>query len=127
MLKGKKAKMYKFYFEKLDVWLNSRELVKEIYQATSNFPDEEKFGITNQIRRASTSISANIAEGFSRKTDKEKARFITIAFSSTIEVINFLILSNDLEFIDEEIYKTLRKKTEGITNQLNALYNTLNK
>ena len=119
--------MYKFYFEKLDVWLNSRELVKEIYQATSNFPDEEKFGITNQIRRASTSISANIAEGFSRKTDKEKARFITIAFSSTIEVINFLILSNDLEFIDEEIYKTLRKKTEGITNQLNALYNTLNK
>ncbi len=119
--------MYKFYFEKLDVWNNSRELVKEIYHMTSNFPNEEKFGITNQIRRASSSISANIAEGFSRKTDKEKARFITIAYSTTIEVINFLILSNDLGFLDDVNYKILREKTESITNQLNALYTTLNK
>ena len=119
--------MYKFYFEKLDVWNNSRELVKEIYHMTSNFPNEEKFGITNQIRRASSSISANIAEGFSRKTDKEKARFITIAYSTTIEVINFLILSNDLGFLDDVNYKILREKTESITNQLNALYTTLKK
>lgn len=84
--------MYQFYFEKLEVWQNSRKLVKEIYLLTSSFPDNEKFGITNQMRRASTSISANIAEGFSRQSNKEKSRFLNIAFGSTIEIINFLIL-----------------------------------
>jgi four helix bundle protein len=63
--------MYQFYFEKLEVWQNSRQLVKDIYLATSSFPENEKFGITNQLRRASTSISANIAEGFSRHLIKK--------------------------------------------------------
>ena len=64
--------MYRFYFEKLDVWNNARELVKLIYQVTSTFPDSEKFGITNQIRRASTGITANIAEGFARTSEKRE-------------------------------------------------------
>lgn len=119
--------MYRFYFEKLDVWNNARELVKLIYQVTSTFPDSEKFGITNQIRRASTEITANIAEGFARTSEKEKSRFITIAYSTSIEVINFLILSLDLKFINEDQYTELREKIEVITNQLNALHNTINK
>lgn len=119
--------MYQFYFEKLEVWQNSRQLVKEIYLVTSSFPENEKFGITNQMRRASTSISANIAEGFSRQSNKEKSRFLNIAFGSTIEVINFLILSNDLGFLNNENYNQLREKSEFITNQINSLNKSLNK
>ncbi|EFK36769.1 four helix bundle protein [Chryseobacterium gleum] len=118
--------MYKFYFEKLEVWNNARSLVKDIYQITSLFSENEKFGITNQIRRATTSITANIAEGMCRSTEKEKSRFISISFGSCIEVINFLIISNDLEFLDNKNYEQLRIKTESISNQLNALYKTLN-
>ena len=103
--------MYTFYFEKLEVWQNARKLVKEIYKISRNFPDEERFGITNQIRRASTSITANIAEGVSRNTNKDKSKFINIAYSTSIEVINFLILSWDLDFISEEKYIELREKT----------------
>lgn len=119
--------MYKFYFEKLEVWNNTRELIKDIYQTTSAFPKSEKFGITNQIRRASTSIAANIAEGMCRSTEKEKSRFITISFGSCIEVLNFLILSNDLGFLNDKDYEQLRAKAESISNQLNALNKTLNK
>ena len=117
--------MYTFYFEKLEVWQNARKLVKEIYKISRNFPDEERFGITNQIRRASTSITANIAEGVSRNTNKDKSKFINIAYSTSIEVINFLILSWDLDFISEEKYIELREKTELITNQLNSFYKSL--
>lgn len=102
-----------------------KKLVKDIYKVTKNFPDEERFGITNQIRRAFTSINANIAEGVSRNTNKDKSKFINIAFSTSIEVINFLILSRDLEFISEEKYIELRQKTELITNQLNSFYKSL--
>ena len=119
--------MYKYYFEKLDVWNNARVFVKDIYAITSIFPENEKFGITNQIRRATTSITANIAEGMSRNTEKEKSRFINISFSSCIEVINFLIISNDLGFLDHENYVQLRIKAENITYQLNSLNKSLNK
>lgn len=114
-----------FYFEKLEVWQNSRSFVKDIYIITANFPDNEKFGLITQIRRASLSISANIAEGMSRKTDKDKARFISISFGSAIEVVNFLILANDLSIIDSKDYNSLRDQLEKITNQLNSLHNKL--
>ena len=119
--------MYQFYFEKLEVWQNSRKLVKEIYLIISHFPENEKFGITNQIRRASTSISANIAEGLSRQSTKEKSRFLNIAFGSTMEVINFLILSKDLDFITSESYDQLRERAEFITNQINSLHKSISK
>lgn len=118
--------MYTYSFEKLEVWQNARSLVKDIYKTTRTFPDEEKFSITNQIRRATTSITANIAEGLYRNTTKDKLKFINISYSTSIEVINFLILSFDLEFIPEEKYIELREKAEKITNQLNALYHSLN-
>ena len=88
--------LYAYYFEKLEVWQNARVFAKDVYVLTDKFPDNEKFGITNQMRRASLSITANIAEGFSRKSNIEKGRFINIAYGSCIEVINFLILSLDL-------------------------------
>lgn len=90
-----------YSFEKLEVWKKSRELVKDIYHLTQTFPSEEKFGLTNQIRRAIVSVSSNIAEGSTRQTFKEKARFYEIAFGSLIEVLNQLLLASDLGYVAE--------------------------
>ena len=90
---------------------------------TSVFPDNEKFGLTSQIRRAMISVSCNISEGTSRWSSKEKVRFIEIAFSSLMEVLNCLILSSDLDYITDEDLKESRLEIEKIGNKLNALAN----
>ncbi|WP_241154711.1 four helix bundle protein [Amniculibacterium aquaticum] len=95
------------------------------FQSIGRFPKIEQYGITNQIRRVTFSISANIAEGISRKTNADKARFINQAYSSSIEVLNFLIISHELTWIETEKYIELRKKIESITNKLNSFYNKL--
>ena len=84
---------YKFSFEKLHVWIDSKELIKLIYIITKDFPNEEKFGLTSQLRRASVSIASNLAEGTSRKTNKDKAHFTTLSFSSLMEVLNQIIIA----------------------------------
>jgi four helix bundle protein len=112
---------YTFSFEKLKVWIDSKELVKAIYLITKEFPSEEKFGLTNQLRRASISVASNLAEGTSRETHKDKARFTTIAYSSLMEVLNQLIIAKELGFIDAVNYQSLRKTIEKIANKLNAL------
>ncbi|MFK8059503.1 MAG: four helix bundle protein [Polaribacter sp.] len=113
--------MYVFSFEKLKVWQDAIQLSKEVYKITSTFPSDEKFGLVSQIRRASNSIAANLAEGTSRITNKDKAHYTTIAFSTTMEVLNHLILSKELEFISEEKYLELRERIYKISNMLNAL------
>ena len=115
--------MYIYSFEKLEVWNESKEFTKSIYTLTSNFPDSEKFGLVSQLRRASVSICSNIAEGSARKSFKDKAHFTTMAFSSTVEVLNQLILSFELDFIKEKDYLKLRLDIESITNKLNGLRN----
>lgn len=80
--------MYTYSFEKLEVWKEAIQFTVLIYELTKKFPDTEKFGLISQLRRASVSISSNIAEGTSRKTNKDKAHFMTIAFSSATEVLN---------------------------------------
>lgn len=101
--------------------MEAKELTKQIYKVTKKFPEDEKFGLISQLRRASISICSNIAEGVSRNTNKDKAHFMTIAFSSAVEVINQLIISEELEFITLTQYHNLRKQLESITNKLNAL------
>lgn len=115
--------MYKYSFEKLEVWNEAKELSKSIYQITSSFPEDEKFGLTSQLKRASISICSNIAEGSARKTNKDKAHFTVIAFSSAVEVLNQIILAFEFNLISEEDYIKLREKIESITNKLNALRN----
>lgn len=115
--------MYIYSFEKLDVWNESKEFTKSIYTLTSKFPDSEKFGLVSQLRRASVSICSNIAEGSARKSFKDKAHFTTMAFSSTVEVLNQLILSFELDFIKEKDYLKLRQDIESVTNKLNGLRN----
>ncbi len=114
-------KVRTYSFEKLEVWKDSIKLVKSIYELTDNFPKEEKFGLISQLRRCSVSVSSNLAEGTSRQTNKDRAHFTTLAFSSSMELLNQLIISKELNFLDEKEYVILRAKIEKITNMLNAL------
>ena len=86
-------------FHELKIWQKSRVLVKDIYSLTKEFPKEEIYSLTNQIRRSSISIPSNIAEGCGRKTNKELARFLDIANGSAFELETQLILATDLEYI----------------------------
>jgi four helix bundle protein len=95
-----------FSFEKLNVWQKARELSVLIYKTTQSFPSEEKFGLISQMRRCSISISSNIAEGTGRHSYKDQARFTEIANSSTLELLNQLILSNDMDLFPKKIMKT---------------------
>ena len=115
--------MRPFSFEKLDVWQRSRLLTENIYKLSGDFPPEERYGLTSQLRRSAVSVSSNIAEGTSRHSGKDKARFTEIAYGSLMEVLNQLITANDLEFIKESELNEIRPLIEEIGNKLNALYN----
>lgn len=114
---------YKFSFEKLEVWQTARILVTEIYKITEGFPEKERFGLTNQMRRAAVSICANLAEGATRSSAKEQAHFTSIAYGSLIELLNHLILSNDLAFITESRLNELREKIQPLSVKINNLRN----
>ncbi len=89
-------------FEDLIVWQEAQNLAVEIYKATNSFPKEEVFGITSQIRRSSSSISANIAEGFGRPSINDKLHFMSIAYGSLLEVKNFIYLASKLEYLQDD-------------------------
>lgn len=88
--------------KELDVWKLSIDLVEEMYKLTKNFPTEEKFGLTNQLRRAAVSVPSNIAEGAARKSDKENIQFLYIALGSLSEIETQLIIVNRLGFSNTE-------------------------
>lgn len=111
-----------YSFEKLNVWQKARNLSTSIYKITKVFPKDEIFGLTSQMRRCSISISSNIAEGTGRHSSKDKARFSEIAYSSALELLNQIIISNDLEFISNEDYTKIRAEIDEITTMLDALY-----
>ena len=113
--------MHLYSFEKLDVWQLSRRLVKQVYQLSKKFPDDERFNMTSQIRRAGTSITCNLAEGSSRITGKDQARFTEIAYGSLLEVLNLLITAVDLEYIRQNDLEMFRPSVEEIGNKLNRL------
>ena len=100
------------------VWQESKNLCVNIYVFTGWFPVQEQFGITQQIRKAAISISNNIAEGVSRRSNKDKIRFIEIAYGSLMEVINCLVVSFELTYINEENYLELRSKVNSIISYL---------
>ena len=108
-------------FEDLDIWQRSQDLAVHIYVITKTFPETEKFGLTSQLRRASASISANIAEGFGRHSQKDKLHFYTIAYGSILEVRNFLYLANRINFIVTDKLQLTLQETEICQKLLNAL------
>ena len=111
----------KYSFEKLDVWQDARLFVKEIYTITKLFPSEERYNLCSQIQRASISIVSNIAEGLSRNSDKEKIRFIEIAYGSLMEVYCQVYISVDLLYITAQQFDELKSSIDKIANKLNAL------
>jgi four helix bundle protein len=105
----------------LECWQHARKLAVWIYQSTSDFPEKERFGLVSQMRRAAISVASNIAEGTSRKTAKDQAHFSTIAYGSAIELLNQLIITNDLNYLSNQLYQQGRELLERQTILISKL------
>ena len=108
-------------FKKYDIWQLSHAFTLKIYSNTSLFPKDELYGITSQIRRASSSIPTNISEGCGRKSDKEFNQFLNIALGSASETEYLIILSRDLNYIDTETFEILEKEINTIKSKIYKL------
>lgn len=113
-------------FEGLLVWQKSHSLVLEIYDLSKEFPKEEMYGLTSQIRRSSTSIPTNIVEGYRRKSNRGFSNFLNIAETSLEETKYQLILCRDLGYIEESKYKKLREKYDEVGKMIYGLKSSIN-
>jgi four helix bundle protein len=104
--------------KKLEVWKLSLNLIKELYVITDNFPKSEIYGLINQIRRAAVSISANLAEGCSRKSAQERYRFFEIARSSLVEIDTHLEIAKEINFLKEKDELNLNQKINKLFAKL---------
>ncbi len=112
-------------FKQLEIWKQSRQFCTSIYEVTALFPNDEKFGITNQLRRASVSIPSNIAEGSSRNSNKDFSRFLEIAIGSAYEIETQLLIASDLKFINTEKLELLINSLENIIKMISKFRSTL--
>lgn len=101
-------------FEELEVWRVAHDLTLSIYAATMRFPDNERYGLGSQIRRAMVSIEANIAEGAGKKTNVDFARYLQIAFGSANEVDCELLIAKDLHYLSEIQYGQFKAKLSSV-------------
>ena len=114
-----------FNFEKLDVWQKAIDFADLVYNQTRNFPADERFGLTNQMRRAAVSISSNIAEGTSRMSQADFARFIEIATGSVFEVVSQSFIGRRQGFLTEEGFRKLYSAADEIGRMLSGLRKSL--
>jgi len=119
--------MFSYNFEKLEVWKLSLRIIKEVKKITKKLPLEEKYILTDQIRRAALSIALNIAEGWGRKTKKDFSRFISNAIGSTLEVIAGLKIACDLGYSKEAEIKDLDELLKELYFKLLKFSSYLNK
>ncbi|HVZ58158.1 MAG TPA: four helix bundle protein [Patescibacteria group bacterium] len=108
-------------FTDLDAWKEGHKLLLEIYQLTRKFPADEKFCFVDQMRRCSLSITSNIAEGFSRKSYKEKSQFYYIALGSITELQNQLLASRDLGYISKQSFQEIARRTVVVNKLINGI------
>jgi four helix bundle protein len=108
-------------FTDLRTWREGHKLVLAIYKITKNFPKEEMFGLTSQLRRAIISFTSNIAEGFSRQSYKEKVQFYHMALGSLTEVQNQLLVARDIGYITNEIFQKLALQSVELNKMTNGL------
>jgi len=108
-------------FTDLEAWKSAHKLAIDIYKLTKKFPKEELFGITSQLRRAATSVSANVAEGFSRFFYKDRVRFYYQARGSISETQNFLYLAMDIDILEPNLGKDLVSRCDEVRQILNGL------
>ncbi len=116
--------MFVYGFERLEVWNLTREFFKYSYSLINTFPQYEKYNLIDQIRRATTSISLNLAEMTSRSSLKEQAHFAEIAYGSTVEVYCSFLLSFDMGYINEQQLEEVQVRIKEISNKINALKNS---
>ncbi|MDE5692386.1 MAG: four helix bundle protein [Duncaniella sp.] len=114
-----------FGFERLSVWRKSRELVKAVYLLVRSFPEEEKYALSDQLRRAAVSVSSNLAEGGGRLALKEKCHFCQIAYGSLMEVTCQIVLAEDLGFISSSQALHIREIIEEVERLLRGYHNYL--
>ena len=108
-------------FTDLNAWKEGHILVLEIYKITKNFPMDEKYGLTNQIRKAAVSVTSNISEGFSRQSYKEKINFYFISLGSLTEVQNQIIIARDIGHISQNEFIKLAKQSVVVHKLVNGL------
>ena len=113
-------------YRDLRVWDEAHRLTLAVYAITQAFPKEERFGLTSQLRRAASSIGANLAEGCGRRSDGEMARFVQIAMGSAAELSYHLLLARDLGFAHDQQYMELSSHAERVMKMLSALAGRLN-
>jgi len=114
-----------FRFEELDIWNLSIDYCLDIYKLTHNFPQYEQYALSNQLRRSSSSISTNIAEGTGTNTPKDLARYLGYATASATETISLLTLANKLGYIDQQILDELYEFAETIIRKTRRFKKTL--
>jgi four helix bundle protein len=112
-------------YRDLQVWQRAVDFSVRVYQTTSQFPQSELYGLTNQMRRASVSVASNIAEGHGR-SDPEFARFLTISRGSLAELETQIEIAKRVKFLTEETYRELNTETDTLGRQLNALWQRVN-
>ena len=113
--------MRTYAFEKLEVWQKAKDLVVLIYRVTAALPQIERFGLSSQIQRAAVSVASNLAEGCSRQSGKEQARYTEMSFSSLMELLNQLIIMLELGYINSEKLTEFRVMIDEIAAKLQRL------
>jgi four helix bundle protein len=114
-------------FRDLDIWKEARKQTKDIYLLMKLMPEDEKFGLTSQIKRCSVSIPSNIAEGSSRKSNKDFSRFLEISLGSCYEVETQLVLCSDLEYLCEKKVEVHIEQIQILERRISAFMNYLSK
>lgn len=114
-----------FSFRRLQVYNDARLLVKDVYVVMQSFPKEEKYALSDQLRRSVLSVPANIAEGMGRRSKKEQIHFLEIAFGSLMETFCHIEISKDLGYITEEQLLQKEKQMEIISKKLSRLVSTI--
>ncbi len=113
-------------FRKLAIWQKSMDFISEVYKITEDFPDREKYGLTSQIRRAVLSIALNISEGSACSSDRDFARYLGIAFSSTYEVICGFEIADRLNMCSKEMCEKMIDCSDEIAAMISGFIKTLN-
>lgn len=108
-------------FKDLYSWQEGHKLVLLIYKLTEGFPQKEMFGLTNQMRRAAVSITSNIAEGFSRRSYKDKSQFYSMALGSLTELQNQLLVAKDIGYLSSSAFDKTSEQTVIVSKLLNGL------
>jgi four helix bundle protein len=114
-----------FRFEELEVWNLAVDFANLVYDATRSFPTEERFGLTSQMRRAAVSVSANVAEGRSRRSDIDFARFVEVAYGSLMEVVSHAYVAKRQNLLDQSEFEPIYDHSEQLAKMLSGRRSSL--